>query len=143
MYERVVREHNAQEKRKAARVEAEMVECGTSLRRSWGEAHDINMLIATKAVNNMFSADLVEKINNAGLGRDPEFLMAMHKVGSRSLEELGIDAKGSTSKTPADLDSDIKSLMSHPAYMDKKHPEHKQTVQRVTSLMQRRHPDNA
>lgn len=143
MYERVARETNALEKRKAAAVEAEMVQCGNTLKMAWGESHNINTLIAGKAAKMIFGEDLTKKINDMGLGRDPQFVMAMHKIGSRSLEEMGIDAKGASSRTPADLDGEIKALMGHPSYMNKKHPEHKQTVGRVTALMQRRHPENA
>lgn len=143
MYERVARETNLAKRREQAKVEAEMQQCDVALKGAWGEAHGLKLQIASKAVNSLFGTELKEKIDKAGLGRDPEFLQAMAKIGSRSLEELGIDVKGSPAKTPSDLDSEIKALTGHPAYMDKKHPEHKGTVARVTALMQRRYPENA
>ena len=143
MYERVARETNLAKKREQAKIEAEMQQCDVALKSAWGEAHGLKLQIASRAVNSLFGTELKEKIDKAGLGRDPEFLQAMAKIGSRSLEELGIDAKGSPAKTPSDLDSEIKALIGHPAYMDKKHPEHKGTVAKVTALMQRRHPENA
>lgn len=143
MYERVARETNLAKKRQAATEEAEMQQCDVALKTAWGETHSLKLQIASRAVNALFGAELKEKINRAGLGRDPQFLQAMARIGSKSLEELGIDAKGSPAKAPSDLDSEIKALMGHPAYMDRKHPEHKVTVERVTALHKRRHPENA
>ena len=70
-------------------------------------------------------------------GTDPDFLIFAARVGA----EIGED-KSPTAGIPNDaasLDSAIAELRADPAYMDKKHPQHAQAVQRMTALYEKRH----
>jgi hypothetical protein len=122
---------------------AEMEGCMSSLKQEWGEQTQVNIMVAAKTLHQIFGPDTAMAVENAGLGRHPGFIKALHKIGNRSLEELGIDKRGTALKTPSDLDGEITSLMAHPAYMDKKHPEHNILVNKVQALFQRRYPGEA
>ncbi len=129
--------HTAQ----TAQVETEMQMCGDALRSQWGEAMQVNLKIAGQAMQKFFGPEVTAKVDAAGLGRDPKFVQVMYEIGSRASEELGIDKRGFSARTPQELDADISTLMGHPAFLDKSHPEHKAIQAKVTALFQRRHPN--
>lgn len=122
-------------------ISQEMHMCGEKLREAWGESRDTNIAIANRAMNKIFGPDVTEAITASGLGRNPAFIQGLHKLGLQSLEELGIDKRGNSTRTPEQLNDEISQLQAHPSYFDKSHPEHRQTVARVTALMQRRFPE--
>lgn len=126
-----------------AQIATEMQNCGAALKAAWGEAMPAHLAVAGAAMNKVFGPETARKIEESGLGRDAKFVMAMHEIGSRSLEELGIDKRGNSTRTPAELQGEINQLMAHPGYADKRHPEHKAVVARVTALFQRQYPESA
>ena len=141
IYETLVREQSEERKRKQATISAQLNMCEQTLRAAWGEQHDVNLIVAGKTAHGLFGPRVMKIIEDAGLARDPDFIKGMHRIGNKSHEELGIDKRGSALRTPSDLDGEIASLMGHPAYLNKKHPEHAIVMNKVTALMQRRHPD--
>ena len=141
VYEVLVRERAEETKKANASIEAELAKCEQELKKVWGEQHDVNLIVASKTAHGLFGENVMKKITAAGLARDPDFIKGLHRIGNRSLEELGIDKRGSSLKTPSDLDGEIAALRGHPAYLDKKHPEHTIVSNKLQALYSRRYPE--
>lgn len=122
-------------------VEHEMAKCGDALKMEWGERMDTNITIANRALNKVFGSEIASIIDSTGLGRNPAFVKGMYQLGAMSLEELGIDKHGSAGRTPTQLQDEIAMLQSHPAYLDKAHPEHASLQEKVKGLFERLYPE--
>jgi hypothetical protein len=141
LYDRYMQYQGEQVKQQVADVDRAYNETGQILRQEWGEAMDTNLKIANRAMAKVFGLNASRAIEASGLGRNPDFVKGMYSLGTRVLEEIGIDKRGKSSRTPQQLDGEIAELQAHPAYFDKTHPEHKAKVDQVYSLMQRRYPE--
>lgn len=63
----------------------------TALKQEWGTNYDANVKTAQLAVRELGGETLFQKIVDAGLGSDPEFLKFLHNTGTRLLDD---DARG-------------------------------------------------
>lgn len=117
--------------------EAEMAKCNDRMVAEWGEAKEANLTVANRALAKLFSPEVVEAIAASGLGRNFDFIQGIYNLGSQSLDELGIDKRGNSTRTPAQLMQEISQLQAHPAYFDRTHPEHRQVNNQVLALMER------
>ena len=116
----------------------EMAKCGQMMDEVWGEAKDFNLKVANRAMTKFFGENTAQAIAASGLGRNFEFIQGMHRLGERSLEELGIDKRGNTTRTPEQINEEVANLQAHPAYFDKQHPEHMAVQQKVIALLERK-----
>lgn len=116
----------------------EMAKCGQMMDEVWGEARDFNLKVANRAMVKFFGENAAQAIAASGLGRNFDFIQGMHRLGERSLEELGIDKRGNTTRTPEQLNEEIANLQASPAYFDKSHPEHIAIQQKVMALLERK-----
>ena len=118
--------------------DVEMAKCGQMMDQVWGEAKDFNLKVANRAMTKFFGENAAQAIAASGLGRNFDFIQGMHRLGERSLEELGIDKRGNSTRTPEQLNEDIANLQAHPAYFDKTHPEYNTVQQQVMALLERK-----
>ena len=137
LYDKFMRRQEADIGMMHAAVSHEMDKCNDAMSRQWGEAKEANLLIANKAMSKMFDEDTRNAIVASGLGRNWGFIKAMHGVGERSLEELGIDKRGNSTRTPDQLQQELAALQAHPAYFDKSNPEYHSVQQRAVALFER------
>lgn len=81
-----------------------------------------------------FAGDNFERLNSK-FGTDPDFLRLAAAVGAQMGEDKA---------PPADLsqaeEESMEMLMSSPAYLDGRHPEHARTVAKVRALFSRKYP---
>lgn len=124
---------DAQEKK-----DAEFAAADKAIKAEFGETTEVKLELANRMITALGGEKVVNAIANSGLGRNPEFVKMMVKLGEAHAEQLGIDKTGNNSlMTPADLRAQIATLQAHPAYMDASHPEHKSVVDRVQQLFLR------
>lgn len=119
------------------RVNIEMAKCDDVMRQTWGEATEANLIVANRALTKFFGKDVAEAVAASGLGRNFQFIQGLHALGSRSLDELGIDKRGNSTRTPEQLQQEVGQLQAHPAYFDRSHPEHRQVNDQVLALLER------
>jgi hypothetical protein len=100
-----------------------------ALRETWPDdaTLDAGLAKAHRAVKT-YGGELMDKLD-AKFGSDPDFIKLMAKIGGELGEDPGINA-GITS-TEEDT---LQALMTHPSYMDAKHPEHARTVAKANAL---------
>lgn len=118
-------------------VEVQTREAEQALRRDWGESYESRLRIADNALLKFAGKESYEKMIEKGYGRDPDFIKMMHELGSRSMEEMGIDRHGRSTKTPDDLRNELAAIQQSPAYFDKHHPDHANTVKQAQALNER------
>ena len=71
-------------------------------------------------------------------GNDPDFIRLMAKIGG----ELGEDTGAPQGISSVEQET-LESLISSPAYMDAKHPDHAKTVAKTRALYAKKYPENA
>lgn len=100
-----------------------------ALREAWPDdaSLDAGLAKAHRAVKT-YGGELMDKLD-AKFGSDPDFIRLMAKIGG----ELGEDPGVNTGITAAEQDT-LESLISHPSYLDAKHPEHSRTVAKANQL---------
>lgn len=119
-----------------ATLKAEIDKAEQTLRQKWGNGYEGNLNATNQIVGKLFPESVVKAIEVSGLGRNPDFVLGLHALAPKLLEEMGLDASGNSMRTPKDTQADISKYMAHPAYLDKTHPEHKIVVDRVTKLFE-------
>lgn len=99
------------------------------LRKVWPDdaTLDAGLAKAHRAVQT-YGGDLVQKLD-AKFGSDPDFIRLMAKIGGELGEDQGVNA----GITATEQDT-LESLISHPSYLDAKHPEHARTVAKANGL---------
>lgn len=122
-----------------ANIDYEMAAAEATLQKDFGRDYKRNVALANRALSFYGSENLVKAVEASGLGRNPDFVKMMHKIGMERHEEIGIDKGGiSEGKSTA---AALEEAMSDPAYADATHPNHKKAVARVTMLFSQSHPD--
>lgn len=58
-----------------------------AIRTEWGAQHDTNMALARDGMTKVFTAEAVRKLDETGLGNDPDFLKGFLKVGRMVSED--------------------------------------------------------
>jgi hypothetical protein len=117
-------------------------EAMNGLKSEWGNAFEQNANVAVRAASEFLSEDdkaFIEnaKIDGIEVGNHPMFLKLFHNVGKQMMEGSKLEGLGSeVIKTPDEMEDERNSLMANPAYMDSRHPEHKQIVKKVQNLFQ-------
>lgn len=112
-----------------------------AFKQSLGEGFDPFLNVGATALNELEKKDdfkgITEWVDNTGLGDDPMLLKIMNLVGQSFMEDQVVKSgniTGFSNKSVADLDADIASLRSNPAWLDAQHPEHKIVHEKMTKL---------
>lgn len=124
--------------------EATLNEKMTGLKTEWGQAFDQNVGIAQRAINEFATDADKDFMNNAvidgvKIGDHPAMAKLFHNIGKSMMESGKLEGTGNEqAMTPTEMQDQIDSLMGHPAYTDRKHPEHKQVARQVTQLFEQK-----
>ena len=119
---------------------ATLLQAQDSLKTEWGQSYDQNATIAVRAAGEFLNEGDKEFINTAKIdgvpiGEHPMFLKMFNNIGKGMMETSkleGIANEGT--QTPQEMKMERETLMAHPAYMDRSHPEHniiKSKVQKI------------
>ena len=124
---------------------AKSMEDGESaLRQEWGRAYDQNLEFAKKAFNEYGGDELSNKMVSSGMGNDPDVLRAFANIAKTTMADKDLAGPSSGTQmamTPEEARSEASTIMSHPAYTDKRHPEHNFMVKKVSDLFNQAHPE--
>ena len=120
-------------------------EAQKALRAEWGKAYDTKLQYASRAVAHLGGENLQKFMNeNPAIGNHPEMIKAMAKVGELLGEDtLKVGKSAGGPLTPAEARAEANKLMATPAYTDKRHLEHADTVKKVQALFEQAHPEAA
>jgi len=117
-----------------------------ALKTEWGQAFDQKLGQARNALQAYGDDDLVEMLNNTGLGDSPHMIKAFAKIGEGLTEEAALNLGGSQASrnTPAEALSQISEIIGNAAhpYNDENHPGHNAEVDRVARLYQAAYQSN-
>ena len=122
-------------------ITQEMDAARDALKGELGEAYEGKMTLANRAIEELGGEDLISLFERSGMGRNPTVVKAFIKMGEMMGEDVGLDTDGQATETFDQLDEQIASIQADPAYLDKALPAHKVLVEKMSKLMQRRHPE--
>jgi hypothetical protein len=111
----------------------------SALKQEWGRAYDQNVKFARKAFEEYGGDELAAIMDKSGMGNNPAVLKAFAKIAKTTMADkdlAGTTANAGRALTPDEARSEAKGLMAHPAYMDKKHPEHNVLVRKVQNMFE-------
>jgi len=110
-----------------------------ALKEEWGRAYDQNIKFAHKAFDEYGGEELATLMEQSGLGNNPAVLKAFANIAKTTMPDkdlVGAVEGAGRVMTPEEAQMEAKSLMSNPAYMDKRHPEHVGLVKKVQNLFE-------
>tara|TARA_R110000796_G_scaffold61214_1_gene141791 strand:- start:268 stop:1107 length:840 start_codon:yes stop_codon:yes gene_type:complete len=124
---------------------AQSIDTGeTALREEWGRAYDQNLEFAKKAFNEYGGDELAAKMESSGMGNDPDVLKAFANIAKTTMADKDLAGTSNNAKmamTPEEAKSEAAAIMGHPAYTDKRHPEHVSIVKKVQDLFNQAYVD--
>jgi hypothetical protein len=125
--------------------EQAFTEAMNGLKAEWGNAFEQNANIAIRAAGEFLGDQdkaFLEsaKVDGVSLGDHPTFLKLFNNVGKQMMEGSQLEGLGSEmAKTPQEIEDERNTLMAHPSYMDRAHPEHKQTLRKVQEMFKQQY----
>lgn len=112
------------------------------LQQEWGSTYDARVAQAARAARYFGGPELIEFLNQSGVGNNPELVRTFAKIGSMMTEDsLKIGRAHGFSITPDEARREANKLMASPAYTNRDHPEHGSTVEQVQQLFERAYSD--
>jgi hypothetical protein len=115
--------------------QAEVEKNISELKQEWGQAFDDKLTLAKAAVKHFGEGEMLEYLEQTGLGNDAKIIKLMSKVGELLSEDefKGVtEARGGM--TPRDIEGKKAELFNDPAYFDKNHPNHGRVVEEMLRL---------
>ena len=125
-------------------IDQSMEQGETSLRQEWGRAYDQNLGFARKAFAEYGGDELAAKMEASGMGNDPDVLRAFANIAKTTMADKDLAGPSSGTQmalTPEEARAEASTIMSHPAYTDKRHPEHNSMVKKVQALFNQAYTD--
>ena len=125
-------------------IDQSMEQGESALRQEWGRAYDQNLGFARKAFVEYGGDALAAKMESSGLGNDPDVLKAFANIAKTTMADKDLAGPSSGTHmalTPEEARAEASTIMSHPAYTDKRHPEHNSMVKKVQGLFAQAHPE--
>ena len=107
----------------------------STLQAKWGSGYSSNLNVANRAVNELFSKEVAEKLESSGLVNDAVFMQDMAKLGLANLEDIVMVGKGESGVISIDSVGDkIKEIMNDPDYLNEKSHRYRGLIDKVMSL---------
>jgi len=105
-----------------------------TLKEEWGDATDARVARVQELVREQGGDEVVNAMGD--LGNNPAVLMMLDKMADALMEEnsLGNQGPSGDAATRSAIEDEVATLKGNEAYMDRKHPDHERTVQRVDAL---------
>lgn len=125
--------------------ETALNEKADALKAEWGQAFEQNAGIAKRAIAEFATDSDKDFLNNAVIdgvkaGDHPVMAKLFHNIGKAMMESGKLEGQGNEGQmTPQELQDKTNSLMGHPAYTDRNHPEHKMVNRQVQELFKQRY----
>lgn len=119
-----------------------------TLKTKWGHAYEQNLNIAKNAMTELGDPNLVNTLNETGLGNDVRVIEMFYNIGLKISEDSskGANQGGSFISTPEQAKAKIAQKYNDDkfmaAYNSVTHPEHKAAVQQMSDLFKQAYPEN-
>lgn len=119
-----------------------------TLKTKWGAAYEQNLNIAKNAITELGDPNLVQTLNETGLGNDPRVAEMFYNIGMKILEDTSKGGNGGNSfiSTPEQAKNKIAQLHADDKFMaiynSKTHPEHNAAVQKMSDLFKQAYPSD-
>lgn len=115
-----------------------------ALKTEWGEKYDQNVNVALRAVEEFGGDEFRDfvnktKIGGQALGNHPAMIKMLADIGGKMMEGGKLEGSGTLVQTPEEMQNEVDSLMAHPAYTDRRNPEHAQINKKVQALFSKIH----
>jgi hypothetical protein len=119
-------------------------ESTAALKTEWGEKYDQNVNVALRAVEEFGGDELREFLNSSqvggqALGNHPAMIKMLADIGGKMMESGKLEGSGTLMQTPEEMQNECNTLMAHPAYTDRRNPEHAQINKKVQALFGKIH----
>jgi hypothetical protein len=124
--------------------ETALNEKANALKAEWGQAFEQNAGIAKRAIAEFATDSDKDFLNNAVIdgvkaGDHPVMAKLFHNIGKAMMESGKLEGLGKEGvMSPQELEDKTSTLMSNPAYTDKRHPEHQMINRQVQELFKQR-----
>jgi hypothetical protein len=119
----------------AEQFKQEMAATETQLRAQHGTAYDAKLALANRAMKELGGEELVQLVAHTGLGRHPEGMKMLIRLGEIMAEEQGIDTNtGMPRGSAASLEQQLNETMADKAYFNRNDPRHAQVVRQALEL---------
>jgi len=123
-------------------IESHLAETSTALKAEWGEKFDHNLAVSERVIDEFggddfrefMTLDVSELPKGTQLNNIPQVIKMLAAVGNGMIEDNKLEGLAPSGQTPAEMEDERNSLMAHPAYTDKRHPEHAAVLKKVTAL---------
>lgn len=118
-----------------------------SLKKEWGNAFEQNTMVANRAVTEFAGEEGLNflkevELEGVSLADHPVLVKMFNNIGKGMMESGKLEGKGSDLvMTPNEVQAKQASLMSHPAYTDRNHPEHRVINGEVQKLFKLQFPE--
>lgn len=127
-------------------MDKEMADAEESMKREFGDAYEQNLTMAQEAAQQFGGDELINLLNETGLGNKPEIIKAFANI-ARAIsndEVIGSGGRKSFLTTPQEAISKIASKKQDPnfmaAYNDSNHIGHKDAVEEMGRLFSSAYP---
>ena len=110
-----------------------------ALRAEWGPDYTVKLSQAARAARYFGGDELVNLLNESGLGNNPQLIRAFEKAGALLGEDSlkGAAESSGRSLAPADAMRKARELMQKPGYLKREHPDHFDLVAEVNAMFER------
>ena len=120
-------------------AENEMTQSQNELRKEWGNAYDEKLGQAMRAVREFGGQELVDSLEEAGVGNDTNLIKAFSNIGNRIMGDTVLEGSSEGTRTPSDLKAEIAKIQSNPGFYDAENLERPAMVQKMQGLMEELH----
>lgn len=121
----------------AAKARANRTEANNAaLKKEFGEALDLRIELAKKALDKFGGEEALKALETAGLSDNPAIIKLLSEAGKK-LEEGRVLISDQDTKfglTPEEKRAKARNLMRDPAYLNKRDPRHEALVSQISSL---------
>lgn len=110
-----------------------------ALQAEWGTDYTVKLSQAARAARYFGGEDLVNLLNETGLGNNPRLIRAFERAGALLGEDTLRGATGSSTQAmaPTDAMRKARELMQKPGYLKREHPDHFDLVAEVNAMFER------
>ena len=132
--------HQAEAFAAAGRVrQLEETRATEALRAEWGPDYTVKLSQAARAARYFGGEELVNLLNETGLGNNPQLIRAFERAGALLGEDTLRGATGASAQATAPTDAMRKAreLMQKPGYLKRDHPDHFDLVAEVNAMFER------
>jgi hypothetical protein len=124
------------------KVNTQMQDAVTSLKKEWGTEFDKRLNTAKAMVAEFGGEELQQYLTSTGYGNDPMLVKAFYNIASQFGEDKfkGIDSSIG-GMTPDAAMRRINELNADPAFMDASHPKHKDVIAERSKMFRYAYPE--